>query len=185
MAICLHEVFPGHHLQLWHAKLRGTPIRKQFPSPLFVEGWALYCEELMAEAGYYDTPALALWRLKNALWRAVRLVVDVGLHLGRLTLDQAAQVLVERARLEPNTARGEALRYTTSPTQPSSYVLGRDRIVAIRRAEQARLGGTFSLRDFHDRLLGYGSVSPSFLPDDLDAADGRRGSGSVASAPGG
>lgn len=164
-AICLHETFPGHHVQLWHAKLHGTPLRKQFHSPLFAEGWALYCEELMEEAGYYDTPGLRLWRLKNAMWRAIRLMVDVGLHCRGLSLEEAARPLVELGGLEPNTARGEALRYTTSPTQPSSYVLGRDRIVELRR--RAERPPEFTLADFHARLLAYGTVAPTFIPDDL------------------
>jgi uncharacterized protein (DUF885 family) len=149
-------------VQLWHAKLRGSPVRRQFHSSLFTEGWALYCEELMQEAGYYDTPGLALWRLKNAMWRAVRLMVDVGLHCRGLDLESAARPLVELGGLETNTARGEALRYTTSPTQPSSYVLGRDRIVALRRQAEANPG--FTLSNFHDWLLGHGSVSPAFIP---------------------
>jgi hypothetical protein len=166
-AICLHETFPGHHVQLWHAKLHGSAIRRQFPSSLFTEGWALYCEELMEEAGYYDSPGLKLWRLKNALWRAARLMVDVGLHCRGLSLESAAEPLMTLGGLEPNTARGEALRYTTSPTQPSSYVLGRDRIVALRRAAEQRLGAAFELSAFHARLLTYGSVSPAFIPDEL------------------
>ena len=162
-AICLHETFPGHHVQLWHAKLRGTPVRRQFPSPLFTEGWALYCEELMEEAGYYDSPALRLWRLKNAMWRAVRLMVDVGLHCRGLRLEAAAQPLIELGGLEPNTARGETLRYTSSPTQPSSYMLGRDRIVELRR--RAEREPRFALAEFHDKLLGFSSISPAFIPE--------------------
>jgi uncharacterized protein (DUF885 family) len=130
---------------------------------LFSEGWALYCEELMEEAGFYDTPGLKLWRLKNAMWRAVRLMVDVDLHCRGRGLDEAARPLVELGGLEPNTARGEALRYTTSPTQPSSYVLGRDRIVALRTAAEQR--PDFDLARFHDWLLGYSSISPAFIPD--------------------
>jgi uncharacterized protein (DUF885 family) len=152
-------------VQLWHAKLRGSPIRQQFHSTLFSEGWALYCEELMEQEGYFDSPDLRLWRLKNALWRAVRLMVDVGLHCRGLDLESAARLLVELGGLEPNTARGEALRYTTSPTQPSSYVQGRDRIVELRRLAECREGAAFDLFGFHDRLLGYGSVSPAFIPD--------------------
>jgi uncharacterized protein (DUF885 family) len=166
-AICLHETFPGHHLQLWRAKLEGTPIRKQFRSTLYVEGWALYCEELMEEAGFFDTPALSLWQLKNSMWRAVRMMLDTGLHTGQLSLDAATQLLVERAGLEPNTARGENLRYTTSPTQPSSYMLGRNRIVELRKLYQARQGQAYNVSDFHDRLLAFSSVSPAFIPDSL------------------
>jgi uncharacterized protein (DUF885 family) len=88
-AICLHETFPGHHVQLWHSRLRSSPIRKQFHSSLFSEGWALYCEEQKEAAGYYASPGLRLWRLKNAMWRAARLMVDVGLHCRGQTLEEA------------------------------------------------------------------------------------------------
>jgi uncharacterized protein (DUF885 family) len=163
-AICLHETFPGHHVQLWHAKVRATPVRRQFPSPLFTEGWGLYCEELMEEAGYYDSPGLRLWRQKNAMWRAVRLMVDVGLHCRGMRLEDAAAPLVALGGLEANTARGEALRYTASPTQPSSYVLGRDRLVSLR--ERAKQKPGFNLAEFHHKLLGFSSASPAFLPAD-------------------
>jgi uncharacterized protein (DUF885 family) len=117
----------------------------------------------MAEAGYYDSPALRLWRLKNAMWRAVRLMVDVGLHCRGLRLEDAAQPLIELGGLESNTARGEALRYTSSPTQPSSYMLGRDRIVELRRRAERQPG--FALSEFHDKLLGFSSISPAFIPE--------------------
>jgi uncharacterized protein (DUF885 family) len=121
----------------------------------------------MEEAGFFDTPALSIWQLKNSMWRAVRMMLDTGLHTGQLTLDQATQLLVERAGLEPNTARGENLRYTTSPTQPSSYMLGRNRIVELRKLYQAKQKENFQVADFHDRLRAYSSVSPAFIPDDL------------------
>ena len=167
-AICLHETYPGHHLQLWYAKLYATPLRKQFASTLFAEGWALYCEEMMEEAGYFDTPALSLWQLKNSMWRAVRMMIDVGLHCGMLDLTAAAHILTEKAGLEPNTALGEARRYTTSPTQPSSYMLGRNRIVELRRQYEKKQAHNFKLAYFHEQLLRYSSVSPAFIPDGLE-----------------
>ena len=166
-AICLHETFPGHHLQLWWAKKVGSPICRQFSSTLYAEGWALYCEELMEETGFFDTPALSLWQIKNSMWRAVRIMIDVGLHCGKLDLAAAAHLLVEKAGLEPNTALGEARRYTTSPTQPSSYMLGRNRIVELRHQYEQVKGGDFDLREFHDNLLAYSSISPAFIPDRL------------------
>jgi uncharacterized protein (DUF885 family) len=166
-AICLHETYPGHHLQLWIAKLKGTPIRRQFHSTLYAEGWALYCEELMEETGYLATPELKLWQLKNSMWRAVRIMIDVGLHSGKLDLNSAAQLLTAKAGLEPNTALGEVRRYTTSPTQPSSYMLGRNRVVQLRRQYETKTGDNFNLREFHDKFLSYSSVSPAFIPDAL------------------
>lgn len=169
-SICFHETYPGHHYQFWWSKLKATPIRNQFPSTLYAEGWALYTEELMEETGFFETPTLSLWQLKNSMWRAVRIMIDVGLHTGRLSLDAAAQLLVDQAGLEPNTARGEVLRYTTSPTQPSSYMLGRNRVLELRQQYKSRVGSAFTLLDFHSRLLDYSSVSPAFIPDGLGQA---------------
>ncbi len=166
-SICFHETYPGHHLQFWWSKLNANALRRQFPSTLYLEGWALYCEQMMEENGFFETPELRLWQLKNTAWRSVRMMIDSGLHTGRLTLAQAAQLLVDRAGLEPNTARGEVLRYTTSPTQPSSYMLGKLRMLELRAAYQRSAGPRFTLREFHSWLLGYSSVSPGLIPDPL------------------
>ena len=166
-SICFHETYPGHHLQFWHSKRYASAVRNQFPSTVYLEGWALYCEEMMAENGFFDTPELQLWQLKNAIWRSVRMMVDTGLHTGQLTLDQAAQLLVAFAGLEPNTARGEVRRYTTSPTQPSSYMLGKLRVMALRAQYRQRMGAGYSQRAFHDAFLQFSSVTPGLIPDGL------------------
>jgi uncharacterized protein (DUF885 family) len=162
--IACHEGYPGHHLQLTIAADHPSLARKAFRSNLMVEGWGLYVEELMTELGYLSSPATTLLRLKDLLWRAARVVVDVGLATGEMTFDEAVAFMVERPRLEPPNALAEVRRYTLTPLQPSSYALGRAAILELR--EKARTAG-WGMRQFHDRLLGAGSLPPKLLALDL------------------
>ena len=104
-----------------------------------VEGWGLYVEELMTELGYLDSPETRLLRLKDLLWRAARVTVDVGLATGEMSFDEAVHFMVERARLEQPNAVAEVRRYTLNPMQPSSYALGREAILKLR--DKARGAG--------------------------------------------
>ena len=166
--IACHEGYPGHHLQLTIAAEHGSVARRAVRSNLMVEGWGLYVEELMTELGYLDQPDTGLLRLKDLLWRAARVVVDVGLSTGEMTFDQAVTYMVERPKLEPPNALAEVRRYTLTPTQPSSYALGRQAILDLR--ERAR-GRGWGMRLFHDKLLGAASLPPKLLARDtgLDA----------------
>ena len=160
-SITLHEIYPGHHTQRVHHKLAtaASPIRRYFSSPVFVEGWGLYTEDLMEETGFMTEPAVRLFKLRNALWRSARVVVDSGLHTRGLGFDEAVDLMVGEVHLDRRMAEGEVRRYTThdNPTYPSAYLLGKTAIHALRRQVQARQGADFSLQRFHDRLLSYGS----------------------------
>ena len=158
--IACHEGYPGHHLQLTVAADQPSLARKAIRSNLMVEGWGLYVEELMTELGYLDSPQTRLLRLKDLLWRAARVTVDVGLATGEMSFDDAVRFMVERARLEQPNAVAEVRRYTLNPLQPSSYALGREAILALR--DKARAAG-WGMRLFHDRLLGAGSLPPRLL----------------------
>jgi uncharacterized protein (DUF885 family) len=162
--IACHEGYPGHHLQLTVSADQPSLARKAIRSNVMVEGWGLYVEELMTELGYLDSPQTRLLRLKDLLWRAARVTVDVGLATGEMSFDEAVRFMVERARLEPPNAVGEVRRYALNPLQPSSYALGRVAILALR--EKARAAG-WGMRLFHDRLLGAGSLPPKLLEKDL------------------
>jgi uncharacterized protein (DUF885 family) len=118
----------------------------------------------MTELGYLDSPETRLLRLKDLLWRAARVTVDVGLATGAMSFDEAVRFMVERARLEPPNAVAEVRRYTLTPLQPSSYALGRAAILALR--DKARAAG-WGMRLFHDRMLGAGSLPPKLLAADL------------------
>lgn len=161
--IACHEGYPGHHLQLTVAADHASLARRSIRSALMVEGWGLYVEELMTELGYLDQPDTALLRLKDLLWRAARVVVDVGLATGEMTFDEAVTYMVERAKLEPPNAVAEVRRYTLTPTQPSSYALGRQSLLDLRSRARAKGWG---MRLFHDRVLGAGSLPPALLARD-------------------
>lgn len=162
--IACHEGYPGHHLQLTVAADHPSMPRKALRSNLMVEGWGLYVEELMTELGYLGARTTRLLRLKDLLWRAARVIVDVGLSTGEMTFDEAVAFMIERPRLEAPNALAEVRRYTLTPLQPSSYALGRAAILALR--DKARAAG-WGMRLFHDRLLGAGSLPPKLLETDL------------------
>ena len=167
--IACHEGYPGHHLQLTVAADNPSLARKALRSNLMVEGWGLYVEELMTDLGYLDAPTTRLLRLKDLLWRAARVIVDVGLSTGEMSFDEAVAYMVERPKLEPTNALGEVRRYTLNPLQPSSYALGRAAILGLR--DRAKAAG-WGMRVFHDRLLAAGSLPPKLLARELglDAA---------------
>jgi len=154
----VHEGYPGHHLQLVHASAVQSPVRKLLWNTVFCEGWALYCEQLVLDEGLSDDPRHRIFQLKDQLWRACRVVIDVKLHTGVMTVDEAVDMLVDVAHLERPNAIGEVRRYTQSPTQPMSYLLGKHQILELRERERNRLGPRFDLQTFHDRLLSYGTV---------------------------
>jgi len=156
--IALHEAYPGHHLQLVRANLNRRKTRKLARSNVFIEGWALYCEEMMGEQGFFGGASTRLMQLKAALWRAARVVVDVRLQRGEMSLQEAADFMVSEAALTPDKAAAEVRRYSMNPTQPSSYMLGKLAIGDIRKRYERRAGRSFDLRTFHDELLDLGSV---------------------------
>jgi len=165
----VHEAYPGHHLQLCHANRTGSRLRRLADSPFFAEGWALYCEELMHERGFYVDPLTRLYQLKDLLWRACRVVLDVGLHTGRFTYMQAVDYLRETAMVERVNALAEVKRYTLTPTQPMSYLVGKLEIVKLRAEAEQRLGSRFDLHDFHAALLERGTVPPALVREELAA----------------
>jgi uncharacterized protein (DUF885 family) len=173
----LHEAYPGHHLQLAVANQRGSLPRKMgaFLSTLFVEGWAFYCEELMEQLGFINQPIQRLARLKDQRWRAARIILDVSLHTGQITVDEAIRFLVERAGLEPDDAKAEVRRYTQTPTQPQSYLMGKLQILDIV-AEYKRRYPRATLREMHDAILNCGSLPPRLMRLRLfgEAAHGAR-----------
>jgi len=154
----LHEGYPGHHMQLVLANRQDTPIRHLFGNNAYCEGWALYCEEMMYEEGFYPDEITRLFQLKDVLWRACRVIVDASLQTGRMSFEAAVDFLVDEAKLERINAESEVTWYSYSPAYPMSYLMGKRGILAIRAAYQEVLGDRFNLRDFHDRLLSLGTV---------------------------
>jgi len=162
----VHEAYPGHHLQLSFARQNPSLVRRALDPAIFSEGWALYSEELMAELGYYDD-AQRLIQLEWALVRAARIIIDVGLHVGGMTFEQAVKMLTDEVHLERPLAISEVRRYTETPTQPSAYMIGREKIFELRERAKARDGARFSLKAFHADLLSRGTVPPSLLAKEM------------------
>ncbi|HEV2010036.1 MAG TPA: DUF885 domain-containing protein, partial [Candidatus Limnocylindria bacterium] len=162
--IACHEGYPGHHLQLSIAADHPSLARKALRSNVFIEGWGLYVEELMTELGFLDDPETRLLRLKDLLWRAARVSVDVGLSTGELGFEQAVNFMMDGPQLERPNAVGECRRYTLNPLQPSSYALGRAAILDLRARAQRKNWG---MRQFHDALLGCASVPPALAAAEL------------------
>lgn len=148
-----HEAYPGHHVQLVRANHVGSRWRKHFSSSIFAEGWALYCEELMNKAGYYSDPRMRLFQLQDRLWRAARVINEVGMHCYDLPMDDAAHFLVDKVGLTHASARAETRRYIAEPGQPMSYLIGELEVERLR-ARFRRL----PLRKFHDLLLDSGTI---------------------------
>jgi uncharacterized protein (DUF885 family) len=164
----LHEAYPGHHLQLVYANGVGSLPRKlgAFISTLFIEGWAFYCEELMEQLGYIDQPLQRLGRLSDQLWRAARIILDVSLHTKKMTVEEGIDFLVERAGLERSNARAEVRRYTSTPTQPMSYLIGKLEIVKLID-EYKKSHPQASLKEVHDAVLSCGSLPPRLMRERL------------------
>jgi uncharacterized protein (DUF885 family) len=133
---------------------------------VFAEGWALYCEELMKEKGFYPDAGSIIIQLKDQLWRACRVVIDVRLHTGKFSFEDAVEMLVRTARLEEVSAEAEVRRYTQTPTQPLSYLIGRIEIERLHR-DFVKKYPHVSLKDFHDRLLSYGTIPVRLVHEQL------------------
>ena len=158
----IHEAYPGHHLQLALAARHPSLTRAQVDAPEFVEGWGMYSEQMMREQGFDDGPAFRVAFATDAIWRAARIVLDVRMHRGEVSIEEAADFLIEHTGFERPNALAEARRYTYTPTYNLSYLLGKVLLLGLRDEEGRRLGPAFSLRGFHDTLLRNGSLPISF-----------------------
>lgn len=166
--IALHEGYPGQHLQRCHANRASSRLRRLTTSDLFLEGWALYCEDLMWEQGFYtNDPLSRLFQLRDLLWRACRVVLDCALHSGRMTFEEGVDYLVQEVMLDRESAISEVRRYAITPTQPMSYLVGKLQIDELRDEARAKLGTRFDLHDFHGALLASGTLPPALVREEL------------------
>ena len=155
----VHEAYPGHHLQLSAAITNPSLVRLFSQAPEFAEGWAFYCERMMKEAGFDDTPKGWYIVHTDAIWRATRIILDVQLHRGLIGFDEAVDRLVAETGFERPAALAEVKRYTSTPTYQLSYLFGRHMIEKLKTEVQAREGRDFDVRRFHDTLI-YGGTMP-------------------------
>ena len=158
----VHESYPGHHLQFSVANsipAASTLPRLMNESSVFYEGWALYCEQLMQEQGFLKSRKHRFVMLKDRLWRALRIIIDVKTQTGKMTYEEAADLMVRELHFPRAQACGDLNWYSQSPAVPMGYALGWSIINRMRQQETTRLGAKFDLRNFHDRLLRAGSIS--------------------------
>jgi len=167
-ALTLHEAVPGHHLQIAIAQELGELpyFRRNLNPTVFVEGWGLYAEFLGEEMGIYRDPYEKFGRYSYEMWRACRLVADTGLHWLGWSLEQARRCFTENSALAPHNIQTELERYVSWPAQALAYKIGELKFRALRREAETALGEAFSVRGFHDVVLGGGA-----LP--LDALEAR------------
>ena len=158
----VHEAYPGHHLQLSAAIGHPSIVRLAVDAPEFVEGWGMYSEQMMREQGFDAGPDFLLAMHTDAIWRAGRIILDIRMHRGEMTVDEATAFLIEHTGFEHANAQAEVFRYTYTPTYQLSYLLGKVLLLGLRADEQKRLGNQFSLKHFHDTLLRNGSLPISF-----------------------
>lgn len=159
----LHEGYPGHHLQFLAAQQQASPVRRVIGSPLTVEGWALYCEELMTDQGFLATPEEAFFQRMHLLWRAVRIVLDIQLHTGGLSVAEAVGYMTKTLGIGQASAEAEVRRYCGAPAYQLCYAVGRRELVKLRDDYRARAGASFSLKTFHDEILTYGGLPVSLI----------------------
>lgn len=158
-SLVVHEGYPGHHLQLSIAKHHPSAIRKSFYDPFFAEGWALYCEELMAHHGLHkDTLGALINALYGVRLRAARVIVDVMLQTDQMNFDDAVDFMAETLGRHPVYCAREVKRYIVSPGQPSSYLVGKLQIIRLLDEYKQIKKDAFNLKEFHDNLINHGSI---------------------------
>ncbi len=168
-ALSLHEAVPGHHLQIALAQELDLPeFRKYGGQTVFVEGWGLYAERLGLEVGFYQTPYTNFGRLSYEMWRACRLVVDTGIHSKGWTRQQAIDYMAENSGLSMNNVTSEVDRYITWPGQALAYKTGELKIRELRARAEQKLGKSFDVRTFHDKVLENGAIPLSVLEELID-----------------
>lgn len=157
--IAPHEAYPGHHLQALLAQQHDRPLRKVYSTPIFSEGWGLYTEELMHEHGFFD-PAeeTRLTQLRLRLWRAARILLDARIHSGEISVDQARHFLADHIRMEHDATAGEVNIYAYRPSYAIGYLLGYYEMMALREDWFDSRGDEAELKDFHNQVLGLGSL---------------------------
>jgi uncharacterized protein (DUF885 family) len=169
--IAYHEGLPGHHLQISIAQeLEGIPtFRKYQGYTAYVEGWGLYSERLGKDVGLYQDPYSDYGRLEGDIWRAIRLVVDTGVHSQHWTREQMVQYFHDHSNIDDTSIQAEVDRYIAWPSQALAYKIGQLKILELRDRAKTALGAKFDLKAFHDQVIDAGALPLDVLSDRIDA----------------
>ena len=168
--IAYHEGLPGHHLQISIAQeLQGIPtFRKYQGYTAYQEGWGLYAERLGKDVGFYQDPYSDYGRLEGDIWRAIRLVVDTGVHSQHWTREQMVEYFHAHSNIDDTSIQAEADRYVAWPGQALAYKVGQLKILELRERAKKALGDKFDIRGFHDQILDAGALPLDVLSDRID-----------------
>ena len=170
-SLTVHEAVPGHHLQGSLNNELGDSIpqfRKDLYLSAYGEGWGLYCEFLADEMGIYETPYEQFGKLTYEMWRACRLVIDTGIHTKNWTREQAVDYMSTNSALSLHNVNTEIDRYISWPGQALSYKIGELKIRELRKKAKSELGSKFDIREFHEVILGQGTVTLSILEERIN-----------------
>jgi uncharacterized protein (DUF885 family) len=169
--IAYHEGIPGHHLQISIAQeLESIPTFRKYDSyTAYAEGWGLYAERLGKDVGLYKDPYSDYGRLEGDIWRAIRLVVDTGVHSQHWTREQMVQYFHDHSNIDDTSIQAEVDRYIAWPSQALAYKVGQLKILELRERARKALGDKFDLRAFHDQVLDSGALPLDVLSDRIDA----------------
>jgi uncharacterized protein (DUF885 family) len=175
-SLTLHEAVPGHHLQISLTQELDSlpPFRRNLYVNAFGEGWGLYCEYLGAEMGFYKEPYTLFGRLTYDMWRACRLVIDVGLHTRKWSKEDAVKYLSENTALSLHEVNTEINRYISWPGQALAYKIGELKIKELRKRAEEQLKDKFDIRSFHDLILSQGTVTLNIMEMMVDRYIGER-----------
>jgi uncharacterized protein (DUF885 family) len=170
-AVAYHEGIPGHHLQISITQeLTGLPeFRRQSYYTAYTEGWALYSERLGKEIGFYQDPYSDFGRLEADMWRAIRLVVDTGVHSQHWTRQQMVDYFHEHSTIDETNVQSEVDRYIAWPAQALGYKMGQLKILELRDRAKTALGPKFDLKAFHDVVIDSGALPLDVLEKQVDA----------------
>ena len=168
--LAYHEAVPGHHFQIaLQGEMEGLPIFRTFPLfTAYTEGWALYSEQVAAEMGFQENPYDRLGYLQAALFRAVRLVVDTGIHAKKWTREEAIEYMTDNTGMPKSDVVAEIERYIVMPGQACAYMIGKLKILELRERARQALGDRFEITEFHRVVLENGAVPLSILEDQVD-----------------
>jgi uncharacterized protein (DUF885 family) len=170
-SIAYHEGLPGHHLQISISREQtDVPTFRRFGGyTAFAEGWGLYAERLGKDVGFYQDPYSDYGRLENDIWRAIRLVVDTGVHSKHWTRDQMVQFFHDHSAIDETSIQAEVDRYIAWPSQATAYKIGQLKILELRDRAKKALGEKFDIRAFHDQVIDSGAMPLDLLDERINA----------------